>query len=190
MRATVAEAVIVSGRQGSALDPRLSDYVRGQWPALVRYAAALSGNPVEAEELVQTALVRVALRWPFVRDKDNPDAYVRRAVLNAHLNLWRRLRSRETPMADVPEVAAADPTSDVVEGLALRRALQTLPPRQRAVLVLRYLEDRSEAETAELLGCSVGTVKSQTSKGLAKLREAEGIADEPTLAADDDGNDR
>src|SRR4051794_13235998 len=170
------------------MDPRLGDYVRGQWPALVRYAAALSGNPSEAEELVQSALVRVALRWPFVRDKDNPDAYVRRAVLHAYLNVWRRRRTRETAMADVPEVSAADSTAGVADGVMLRRALLELPARQRAVLVLRYLEDRSELETAELLGCSVGTVKSQTSKGLAKLRQAVGMTvDRPGLA-DDDGN--
>jgi RNA polymerase sigma-70 factor (sigma-E family) len=176
MRATVAEAVIVSGRQGSALDPRLSDYVRGQWPALVRYAAALSGNPVEAEELVQTALVRVALRWPFVRDKDNPDGYVRRAIANGYLTTWRRVRSRETTVAEPPEAAvASDESAGIDDVMTVRRALAGLPPRQRAVLVLRYLEDRSEQETADLLGCSVGTVKSQASKALAKLRNtAEG----------------
>ncbi|HET7530661.1 MAG TPA: SigE family RNA polymerase sigma factor [Mycobacteriales bacterium] len=165
-------------RRAPAVDPRLGDYVRGQWPALVRYATALCGSPSEAEELVQSALVRVALRWPFVRDKDNPDGYVRRAVLNAYLNVWRRVRSRETSMAEVPDAAGVDATAGVAEGVALRAALQQLPARQRAVLVLRYLEDRSETETADLLGCSVGTVKSQTSKGLAKLRRAVGLPDD------------
>lgn len=153
------------------MDARLADYVRGQWPALVRYATALCGNPNEAEELVQSALVRVALRWPFVRDKDNPDGYVRRAIANGYLTTWRRVRSRETSVADLPEVAdAADGTAGVDDVMTVRRALAALPPRQRAVLVLRYLEDHSERQTAELLGCSVGTVKSQTAKALAKLR--------------------
>ena len=158
-------------RGASVVDARLGDYVRGQWPALVRYATALCGDPAEAEELVQSALVRVALRWPFVRDKDNPDGYVRRAIVNGYLTTWRRLRSRETPVAELPETATAgDGTAGVDEVMTVRRALAGLPPRQRAVLVLRYLEDRSEQETAELLGCSVGTVKSQASKALAKLR--------------------
>lgn len=153
------------------VDARLGDYVRGQWPALVRYATALCGDPTEAEELVQSALVRVALRWPFVRDKDNPDGYVRRAIANGYLTTWRRIRSRETSMAEPPDLPVpADGTAGVDDVMAVRRALATLPPRQRAVLVLRYLEDRSEQETAELLGCSIGTVKSQASKALAKLR--------------------
>ena len=159
--------------RSTVVDARLGDYVRGQWPALVRYATALCGDPTEAEELVQSALVRVAVRWPFVRDKDNPDGYVRRAIVNGYLTTWRRVRSRETRMAEPPEVAvAADVSVGVDDVMTVRRALAGLPPRQRAVLVLRYLEDRSEQETAELLGCSVGTVKSQTSKALAKLRGA------------------
>ena len=157
--------------KSSVVDARLADYVRGQWPALVRYATALCGDPTEAEELVQSALVRVALRWPFVRDKDNPDGYVRRAIVNGYLTTWRRVRSRELRMAEPPDVVvAADASTGVDDVMTVRRALAGLPPRQRAVLVLRYLEDRSEQETADLLGCSVGTVKSQASKALAKLR--------------------
>ena len=158
-------------RRDSVMDARLGDYVRGQWPALVRYATALCGDPTEAEELVQSALVRVALRWPFVRDKDNPDGYVRRAIANGYLTTWRRVRSRETRVAEPPDVVvAADASAGIDDVVTVRRALAALPPRQRAVLVLRYLEDRSEQETADLLGCSVGTVKSQASKALAKLR--------------------
>jgi RNA polymerase sigma-70 factor (sigma-E family) len=156
--------------RGVGVDARLGDYVAGQWPSLLRYATALCGNATEAEELVQAAIVRVALRWPLVRDKDNPDAYVRRAIANGHVNVWRRLRRRELSTDELPEVAGRDEAGDSDEVLTVRRVLATLPPRQRAVLVLRYLEDRSERETAELLGCSVGTVKSQTAKGLAKLR--------------------
>jgi len=159
-------------RTATSVDPRLGDYVRGQWPSLVRYATALCGDPVEAEELVQSALTRVALLWPFVQDKDNPDGYVRRAIVHANVSAWRRLRSRETRMADVPERQGVDPIAGVADVVTVRRAIAALPPRQRAVLVLRYLEDRTEAETAADLGCSVGTVKSQTSKALAKLRLA------------------
>jgi len=146
--------------------------VRGQWPSLVRYGTLLCGDAVEAEELVQTALVRVALRWPFVRDKDDPSGYVKRAIVHANITRWRRVRSREISTEQLPERAVADGSDALVEHDLLRRALAQLPPRQRAVLVLRYLDDMTEQETAAVLGCSVGTVKSQAHKGLAKLREA------------------
>jgi len=187
---TIAERM--PGRRGALVDARLSDYVRGQWPALVRYATALCGNSNEGEELVQSALVRVTLRWALVRDKDNPDAYVRRAILHGYLNVRRRIRLRETAMAELPELSGVDDTAGVADGVAVRRALQTLPARQRAVLVLRYLEDQSEQQTADLLGCSVGTVKSQTSKGLGKLRAVLGLPDDHPLpmAQSDEGINR
>ena len=152
------------------MDARLADYVRGQWPSLVRYGTLLCGDAVEAEELVQSALVRVALRWPFVRDKDDPSGYVKRAIVHANISNWRRIRSREVSAEVLPEQPVADRSEEVVEHDRLRRARATLPPRQRAVLVLRYLDDLSEEQTADMLGCSVGTVKSQSHKGLAKLR--------------------
>lgn len=130
----------------------------------------LCGDPVEAEELVQSALVRVALRWPFVRDKDDPSGYVKRAIVHANISNWRRIRSREVSADLLPERAIADRSDEIADHDRLRRALATLPPRQRAVLVLRFLDDLSEDQTADVLGCSVGTVKSQTHKGLAKLR--------------------
>lgn len=154
------------------MDARLAEYVRGQWPSLVRYATLLCGDPVEAEELVQSALVRVALRWPFLRDKDDPNGYVKRAIVHANINRWRRLRSRELPTDRLPDVGSPDALAAVHDHDQVRRALATLPPRQRAVLVLRYLDDLSEQEAAAVLGCSVGTVKSQAHKGLAKLRES------------------
>jgi RNA polymerase sigma-70 factor (sigma-E family) len=132
----------------------------------------LCGDAVEAEELVQSALVRVTLRWPFLRDKDDPGAYVKRAIVNANINRWRRVRSRETPTETLPDRGVADRATAHAEQDAVRRALASLPPRQRAVLVLRYLDDMSEQEAAAVLGCSVGTVKSQTHKGLTKLRES------------------
>ena len=138
---------------------------------MVRYATMLCGDAVEAEELVQSALVRVTLRWPFVRDKDDPGAYVKRAIVHANINRWRRVRSRETVTDKLPERGVADRSASFADQDAVRRALAGLPPRQRAVLVLRYLDDMSEQETANVLGCAVGTVKSQTHKGLASLRE-------------------
>ncbi len=143
-------------------------YVRERTPALLRYALALCGDHATAEDLVQGALARAYRHWG--RIGDDPDAYVRRAVLNAHLNRWTRLLRREAVRDVLPETASADRTSDVDDRDALWRALGTLPPRQRAVLVLRYLEGLDERATAACMGTSVGTVKSQASKALASLR--------------------
>lgn len=142
------------------------EFARSRMPALLRFAHALTGDPHTAADLVQDALERTVLAWPRVTRQDDPEAYVRRAIVNKHISRWRRLR-REHLTASVPEtsyVPAAGHDDD------LWAALTTLPPRQRAVIVLRYYEDLSEAQTAETLGCSVGTVKSQASKALAKLR--------------------
>ena len=152
------------------MDARLSEYVRGQWPALLRYATLLCGDSSEAEEIVQATLTRVALRWRFVDAKDNPDGYVRRALVRACIDSGKR-RRRETAVDHLPDVTASDDIGRVADADQIRRALAVLPPRQRAVLVLRYLDDASEAMTADVMGCSVGTVKSQTAKGLARLRE-------------------
>jgi RNA polymerase sigma-70 factor (sigma-E family) len=156
------------------VDARLADYVRGQWPALVRYATLLCGDASEAEEIVQATLTRVAVRWRFIEGKDNPDGYVRRALVRACIDSGTG-RRRETAVERLPEGSVGDVVSRLADSDQVRRALATLPPRQRAVLVLRYLDDATEARTAEMLGCSVGTVKSQTAKGLAKLREVVGV---------------
>lgn len=165
------------------MDARLAEYVRGQWPALVRYTTMLCGDASEAEEIVQQTLTRVAVRWRFIDAKDNPDGYVRRALARACIDSGKR-RRRETAVEALPErTVRGDYASEYADADQLRRALAMLPPRQRAVLVLRYFEDFSEARTAEVLGCSIGTVKSQTVRGLAKLRELTGITDETTQEA-------
>ncbi|HVT20627.1 MAG TPA: SigE family RNA polymerase sigma factor [Mycobacteriales bacterium] len=152
------------------MDQQLVDYVSGRWPSLVRYAAVVCGDVAEGEELAQAALVRVAARWRLLHDRDNVDAYVRTAIVRGHLNQRNRLRRRERSVPELPTISTADPTDGAGRGIDVRRALSTLPPRQRAVLVLRYLDDLSEAQTAEVMGCSVGTVKSQASKALTTLR--------------------
>jgi RNA polymerase sigma-70 factor (sigma-E family) len=159
------------------VDTRLAEYVRGQWPTLVRYTTLLCGDASEAEEIVQSTLTRVVMRWRFVDDKANPDGYVRRALIRACIDSGKR-RRRESAVGILPDVGVPDRAGQLADSDQVRRALATLPPRQRAVLVLRYLDDATEAKTAELLGCSVGTVKSQTSKGLAKLRVALALPDE------------
>ncbi len=140
-------------------------FVRARLPELLRFGRVLTGNNEAAADLVQDALERTMLAWSRLDDRDDPVAYVRRVMVNRNISVWRRLR-RETVTDEPPDVVHVDEHRDH----DLWRALQTLPARQRAVLALRYYEDLSEAEIARVLGCSTGTVKSQASKGMAKLR--------------------
>jgi RNA polymerase sigma-70 factor (sigma-E family) len=142
-------------------------FARARLGALLRFAHVLTGDPHLAADLVQDALERTVLAWPRITRKDDPEAYVRRAIVNRHVSVWRRLR-RERLVADTPEhLDLHTARHDDV----LWQELATLPPRQRAVIVLRYYEDLSERQIADVLSCSTGTVKSQTSKALARLRE-------------------
>jgi RNA polymerase sigma-70 factor (sigma-E family) len=148
--------------------------------ALLRTGYLLVWDPAEAEDLVQECLLAVARRWPRVRKMDHPHAYARRVLINLALDgAKRRTRYRQELIGDESATlwARADESSDYrLNAVGVRaeliEALGTLPPRQRAVLVLRYFEDLSEAQVAELLGCSVGTVKSSASRGLARLQAA------------------
>jgi len=152
-------------------------FVRARMPALLRFAHALTGDPHSAADLVQDALERTGVRWSKLRRTDDPEAYVRRAIVNGRTSRWRKLR-RESLVDVVPEPRGrADPANHDPD---LWRLLGTLPVRQRAVLVLRYYEDMSEEEIARTLGCAPGTVKSQASKALAKLRVA--LATDETYA--------
>jgi RNA polymerase sigma-70 factor (sigma-E family) len=120
---------------------------------------------------VQSALVRVHRNWHRIERRDAPAVYARRVLVNLNASVWRRrIRLREQPTAELPERAGADASEAHALRDELRRACLRLPPRQRAVLVLRYFEDLTEAETAAVLGISVGAVKSQTSRGLDRLR--------------------
>ena len=133
---------------------------------LLRTAYLLVGDEQRAEDLLQTALAKAWFAWR--RIEWDPEAYVRRVMVTTSASWWRRRWNGELPTADLPENPTKD--GDEVHDHDLWLALRHLPPRQRAIVVLRYLEDRSERETAFLMGCSVGTVKSQTSRALAKLR--------------------
>jgi RNA polymerase sigma-70 factor (sigma-E family) len=152
--------------------PDLADFgefVRVSLPGLLRYGHALTGNPHDAADLVQTVLEKVGARWSHVRRKTgDPLSYVRRSMANAHISRWRRTR-KESLVAELPDRIAITET-DPFEHEPLWRALRELPPRQRAVLVLRYYEGLSEVDIARTLGISQGTVKSQASKGIASLR--------------------
>ncbi|WET83425.1 SigE family RNA polymerase sigma factor [Amycolatopsis sp. QT-25] len=145
------------------------DFVRAGLPGLLRYGHALTGNPHDAADLVQTVLEKIGSRWSYVQHKTgDPMAYIRRSMANAHISRWRRTK-RENLVADLPETQPYSP-ADPFEHEPLWQALRALPPRQRAVMVLRYYEGLSEAEIADSLGVSQGTVKSQASKAIASLR--------------------
>jgi RNA polymerase sigma-70 factor (sigma-E family) len=142
------------------------DFARGRMRELLRFAHVLTGDADRAADLVQDALERTLMAWPRIERKDDPEGYVRRAIVNRHVSVWRRLR-RERLVPETPDQPYDDAGG---RDRDLWNALATLPPRQRAVLVLRYYEDLSEADCAAVLGCSVGTVKSQAWKALARLR--------------------
>jgi RNA polymerase sigma-70 factor (sigma-E family) len=136
----------------------------------LRVAYLLTGNAADAEDLLQTALARLVRVWDRVAAAGEVDAYLRKVLVNAHVSRSRRLWHRERPTDDPPELIAPDPYPGLDDRDRLRRALTQLSPGERRAVVLRHVEDLPEAEVARLLGCSVGTVKSQCARGLSKLR--------------------
>jgi RNA polymerase sigma-70 factor (sigma-E family) len=152
-------------------DAEFSDFMHGRWSQLVRLGYGLTGDLQLAEDLAQTAFAKAYASWARVRRADNPDAYLRRVVVNANRSRFRKIRVGEVLTETVPDlVAAADAADQRHTRDSLVAALMELPYGQRAAVVLRYWLDLSETETALVLGCSVGNVKSQASRGLTKLR--------------------
>ncbi|MDX6227616.1 MAG: hypothetical protein QOI76_1006 [Frankiales bacterium] len=148
------------------------DFVVARSPALARTAYLLTGDRQLAEDLVQEALTRVASRWSKVAAGGDPEPYVRRVLYTCAVDGWRRRRPREVLRAAPSERAGVtDDAEAVTQRLALQAAMAKLTAKQRAVLVLRFFEDRTEAQTAAVLGCSVNTVKSQTRHALRRLQE-------------------
>jgi RNA polymerase sigma-70 factor (sigma-E family) len=147
-------------------------FVRARTPALLRSAYLLTGDQQLAEDLVQTALARTHRAWRRLHETGNAEAYARKIMYHAQISVWRRPRVAESLPGIVPE--RGDGWLDVGDRTAvratLRQALLRLTPKQRAVLVLRFYEDRSEEETAALLGVTIGTVKSQTARALGRIR--------------------
>jgi RNA polymerase sigma-70 factor (sigma-E family) len=146
-------------------------YVTARLPALRRVAFLMCGDWHRADDVLSTALVRIMQHWPRVSAAEDIDAYVRRVLMRTMLNERRRPWHRERSVSSLPEHASAAAPDVVVDHLVLADLLAGLPPRRRAVLVLRYCCDLSVEETAQALSCSPGTVKSQSAKGLATLRE-------------------
>ncbi|GAB3969559.1 SigE family RNA polymerase sigma factor [Actinoallomurus acanthiterrae] len=137
----------------------------------LRLAVLLTGDWHAAEDLVQTALVKLHRAWPGLDTKTQPDAYFRRILINLHTSWWRTRWRGERPVEDIPDrPVETDGEDQRTWAVVLRQALLALPPRQRAVLVLRFFEDLSEAKVAELLGCSAGSVKTHAHRGIQKLR--------------------
>ena len=160
--------------EGGGMDreAEFREFVTARWPSLVGTAYLVTADRGVAEDCVQEALAQVHRRWRTLAEAGEPVAYARRAAINAALSWRRRRRVAEVPMEPgFDPVGASGPDAGGVDP-ALVAALRSLPPRMRAVVVLRYLEDLSEAETARVLGCSVGTVKSATHRGVARLRAA------------------
>lgn len=171
------EADLASARDGR--EREFVEFVAGRQEALLRFAYLVTGHRQTAEDVVQTALVKTYLAWGRLRDRGALDAYVRRAIVNEHINLLRRPWKRRerasealsTPVPESgPEAAAPEDQLDRETRSVLFELVRELPPRQRAAVVLRYYEGFTEPQTAEVLGCSVGTVKSQTFRALKNLR--------------------
>lgn len=154
------------------------EFVAARSRSLLHTAYLLTGDWEQGRDLLQTALASTARRWSRLRDRQQPESYVRRAIYHAQVDRFRLLSwGRETvtdTLPDHPSAEAADWAETVVQRRDIMAALRQLPKRQRAVIVLRYFEDRPDAEIAEILGIAQGTVRSQTHKALATLRAAMG----------------
>jgi RNA polymerase sigma-70 factor (sigma-E family) len=166
-----ATGALAMASRANHKDADFAAYLAARQASLLRTAYLLAGNRHDAEDLTQTAFAKLYLAWDKVRDQGSIDGYVRRILVNEHNSLWRRAWKRREHSQD--HTAFHDAVHDEYDdgrGSALWELVQTLPRKARAVVVLRYYEELTEAETAAALGISVGTVKSQTSRALAMLR--------------------
>ena len=153
-------------------DAEFTAYLHARQPRLLRTAYLLTGDRHTAEDILQTALAKLYLSWDKVRDRESVDAYVRRILVNENNSLWRRGWKKREHASE--RLAEPEPHLDAYEdgrSAALWDVVCSLPPKARAVVVLRYYEQLSETETADALGISVGTVKSQCSRAVAALRD-------------------
>ncbi len=165
------------------LDGEFREFMHARWPLMVRLAYGLTGDQGHAEDVAQAAFARAYASWPRVSRADDPDAYVRQIVVNENRNRFRKHQVTERLTGSPPESGLADgartdATRDYDSRSVLIAALQRLGPRQRAVIVLRYWMDLTEHQTATVLNCSVGTVKSQASRALATLRKDSELVNE------------
>jgi RNA polymerase sigma-70 factor (sigma-E family) len=172
----------MSAHVRSTRDAEFESWLIAREPALQRTAHLLTGDVHTAQDLVQVTLAKLYLAWDRIQDRGNADAYARKILLNEHRTAWRRpVRRREQVTDEVPDRAVPEQSYDG-QREAVWAFVGSLPPRQRAVVVLRFYEQLTEPEIADLLGISVGTVKSQSSRALAALRAD--LPDHPELTAD------
>ncbi|MEV0535196.1 SigE family RNA polymerase sigma factor [Kitasatospora sp. NPDC050463] len=158
-------------------DDEFQAFIVGAWPRLLRTAYLLAGEQYAAEDLVQSAAEKACAAWVRVRRAEDPYAYVRRILVNQHARRFRR-RLPELLVNAVPDVAGVeDGFARSDQRSALMAALATLPPRQREAVVLRHWEDLSDSQAAAAMGCSVGAVRSQAAKGIARLREVSALTE-------------
>lgn len=163
-----------------------SEFVELRSHALLRTAYLMVGDHQLAQDLLQEALIKTFIAWPRLRDPEKVDGYVRRTIVTTAIS-WRRRRSfHERPVDSLPDASGADEVESLATHRVLIAHLRGLPPRQRAAIVLRYYEDLSVAQTAEVMGCSDGAVKSHVSIGLGKLRERLGADLDLVPAADEE----
>ena len=167
-------ASVTAGEAPLVHEDSFEEYVRASAPRLKRLAFLLSGDLIDAEDLLQSAYAKALPHWETISRYDEPDAYLRRVMVSIRISWWRRHRGREHSVPEIPERVgrAREIGQSVVDTQVLLAALRSLPERQRAAVVLRHWCDLSEAQTAQAMGCSVGSVKSNTSRGLASLRAA------------------
>ncbi len=159
-----------SSREATAF----AEFMAVRSSSLFRTAYLIVGDHQLAQDLLQESLIKTYVAWPRLRDVSKAEAYTRKTIVTTAIS-WRRRRSfHERPMDRLPDNAVPGPGEAVATHAAMVAQLRTLPPRQRAAIVLRYYEDLSEAQTAEVMGCSVGAVKSQVSTGLGRLRDGLG----------------
>jgi RNA polymerase sigma-70 factor (sigma-E family) len=168
-----ARSAVAGGYDDRRRDDDFDEFVRARTHALLRCAYLLTGDQHLAEDLVQSALARTHRAWRRLHHSGNAEAYTRRTMYHLQVSWWRRRRVAEVLPGNMPDrrITGAENSDGITLRLLLRDALAGLTAKQRAILVLRYFEDLSETQAAEQLGVSVGTVKSQTSKALARLRE-------------------
>lgn len=165
----VVQPVVEPAMERGARVVDFDEWVAARGDRLFRLAYVLTGNRADAEDVVQDALSRALPRWSRIVEADDPDAYVRRMVVNAHISRWRTWRRRESPVAEVRLGVTTEP--DVEEHDRVWRACLALPPDQRVAVVLRYYERCDYFEIADLVGVREGTVRSRVSRGLATLRD-------------------
>jgi RNA polymerase sigma-70 factor (sigma-E family) len=178
----VAEEARTTPARGSALE--FEEFVAARSRALWRSAYLLTGDPYKAEDLLQTALVKAWRRWDSIIRREAVESYVRAAMVSTYTDWWRRRWNGEVPTAELPDTPGRAETTGVEVRRDVLAALARLPRGQRAVIVLRYFDDLTEQQAANALGCSVGTVKSQTSRAIAALRTSPLFSTDPGAGGD------